>query len=292
MRSYIIYRALIVIGLWAMACIGLNGFISVVTAQEPTTDSAALPTPTSAPTWTPTPTTVGAPGPRVTATSPSGTPATPTGRSVDFRVDDTKISAGECVLFSWIVKGDIDKVEFDERGDDKSAVLVPEEQYDTEECPSSTTEYSLIVSWQDGAQTTRGLKVKIVSESNDGDNNESDPTATPDGTAASYMAVTPVPISGLPGVSSGSGQGATPQAVGATPQVVGVTPQAVAYQSVTTEGVIITPVGALGSVTLLPETGYGPPPPPSPAAGELAVRDRLSLAHLGDGFKICSVPVR
>src|SRR5512135_2538495 len=117
MRLHSIYRALTavgLIGLWAMVCVGLNGFISVVTAQEPTTDSAALPTPTSAPTWTPTPTAVGTRGPHATATSPSGTPATPTGRSVDFRVDDTKISAGECVLFSWVVKGDIDKVEFDE----------------------------------------------------------------------------------------------------------------------------------------------------------------------------------
>jgi hypothetical protein len=245
MRSHVSYRtltAVCLVCLWATVCIGLNGFTPTVIAQEPTTDSSALPTPTTAPTWTPT--VVGTPDPHATATSPSGTPATPTGRAVDFRVDDRNISAGECVTFSWLVRGDIDKVEFDQHDDNKNAVLVPEEKYDAEECPGSTTEYNLIVSWLDGTRTTQTIKVKVEDADDDGGDGEADQTVTPVGTAG-FLPVTPLPISGMSGESGGGGQGATPQSV--------------AYQSAP-DGVVVTPVGALGSVTLLPETGYGPPP--------------------------------
>ncbi len=274
MKPHVSYRtltAVCLICLWAMICAGLNGFTPTAIAQEPTTDSSALPTPTTAPTWTPTP--VGTPDPHATATSPSGTPATPTGRTVDFRVDDRKISPGECVTFSWLVKGDVNKVEFDVHDDSKNPVLVPEEEYDSEECPGSTTEYRLVVSWLDGTQTTQNIKVKVEGSDGGGDGSDSDSsqTATPVVTA-DFMIVTPLPISGI---SGGSGSGS---------QVA--TPQAVVYQSVT-DGVVVTPVGALGSVTLLPETGYGPPP----AAVKFQAPDGLSLAHLRGHFKICSAPV-
>jgi hypothetical protein len=49
----------------------------------------------------------------------------------------------------------------------------------------------------------------------------------------------------------------------------------------------VMPEGALGSVELLPETGYGPPP----AAGEFRASNGLSPAHIKDHFKLCSVPV-
>jgi len=226
-----------------------------VIAQEPTTDSAALPTPTTAPTWTPT--RAGTPDPHATATSPSGTPATPTGRSIDFRVDDRKIGPGECVTFSWLVKGDLDKVEFDEHDDSKNPVLVPEEKYDAEECPGSTAEYRLIVYWLDGTKTTQSIKIKVSgSSSDDGGDGEASLTVTPGAGTGDFMPVTPLPISG-----GGGGQGATPQSV--------------AYQSAT-GGAVVTPVGVLGSVILLPETGYGPPP----AADEFQAPDSPRLAHL------------
>ena len=260
MRSHASYRtltAICLVCLWAMIGISLNGFIPAVTAQEPTIDSAALPTPTTAPTWTPT--LIATPDPLATPTTASGTPATPTGRVVDFRADDRKVSAGECVTFSWLVKGDINKVEYDQHDDNKSAVLVPEEKYDAEECPSETTEYSLIVSWLDGTKTTKTIKIKVVAESADGDSDTADPTATPGG-AGDFMPVTPLPISGASGGSGGQG----------------ATPQSVAYQS-TSGGVVVTPVGALGSVVLLPETGYGPPP----AADVFQAPDDPNLAHPG-----------
>ena len=274
MKSHVSYRtltAVCLVCLWAIVCVGLNGFTPAAIAQEPTTDSAALPTPTTAPTWTPT--VAGTPDPHATATSPSGTPATPTGRSIDFRVDDRKINPGECVTFSWLVKGDLDKVEFDAHDDSKNPVLVPEEKYDAEECPASTTEYRLIVSWLDGTQTTQSIKIKVAASGGDdgdggdnGDSGEASLTVTPGGTG-DFMPVTPVPISGGSG-----GQAATPQAV--------------AYQS-TTDGAVVTPVGALGSVIMLPETGYGPPP----AADEVQVPNRLNLARLRGHFKICFAPV-
>jgi hypothetical protein len=264
MRSHVSYRtltAVCLLCLWATVCVGLNGFTPTVIAQEPTTDSSALPTPTTAPTWTPT--VVGTPDPHATATSPSGTPATPAGRAVDFRVDDRNISAGECVTFSWLVRGDIDKVEFDQHDDNKNAVLVPEEKYDAEECPGSTTEYNLIVSWLDGTRTTQTIKVKVEDSEDsddDGGDGEANQTVTPVGTAG-FLPVTPLPISGMSGGSGGGGQEATPQSV--------------VYQSAL-DGVVVTPVGALGAVTLLPETGYGPPP----AADKLQTLDGPRLAPL------------
>jgi hypothetical protein len=253
MRTHVSYRtltAICLVCLWAMVCVGLNGFASPAIAQEPTadspSDSAALPTPTAAPTWTPT--RVGTPDTHATATSPSGSSATPAGRMVDFRVDDTKISPGECVAFSWVVKGDINKVEFDVRDDDKNAVLVSEEGYANEECPTSTTEYRLVVSWLDGTKTSQTIKVKV--EGTDGDS-EAGQTVTPVATAG-FMIVTPLPI---PGMSGGSGSGSGGQVA---------TPQAVAYQSAP-DGVVVTPAGVLGSVELLPETGYGPPELQAPA---------------------------
>jgi hypothetical protein len=257
--SYRILSALCLVCLWAVIWLGLNGFIPVVTAQEPTADAAAFPTPTTAPTWTPT--VVGTPDPHASPTAAPGTPATPAGRMVDFRVDDRKVSVGECATFSWLVRGDFDKVEFDQHDDGKNPVLVPEEQYDAEECPTKATDYSLIVSWLDGTQTKKTIGIKIE-DSDDGDGGDSgdaaNQTAVPVGTSG-FLPVTPLPISGMSG--GGASQGATPQSI--------------AYQQNAMDGVVVTPVGALSSVVLLPETGYGPPP----AADEGGVADSSHPAY-------------
>ena len=260
MRPHVSYRtpaAICLVCLWAMVCVCLNGFIPVVTAQESTTDSSALPTPTSAPTWTPTVTNT--PNSHASPTAPSGTAATPTGRVVDFRADDRTIAAGECATFSWIVRGDFDQVEFNQHGDNKDAVLVPEEEYNAEECPDEDTEYSLIVAWLDGTQTEKTIKIKVDDSSgDDGGDGETNQTAASSGTG-DFVPVTPLPISGASG--GGGGQEATPQPV--------------AYQAAS-DGAVVTPVGALSSVTLLPETGYGPPS----VADGFQAPDGPSLAHL------------
>src|SRR5574341_733041 len=94
----------------------------VTAAQQPT----AVPTPTPAPTWTPGPSPTATPGgggaPTPTATTVPG--GTPTGRLVDFRVDNSDVDSGECVQFSWVVRGDIDRVEFDKKDDNKDPLLV------------------------------------------------------------------------------------------------------------------------------------------------------------------------
>ncbi len=269
MRSHISYQiltAVCLVCLWAMVCAGLNGFTPAAIAQD-------LPTPTTTPTVT------GTPDPDATAPSPSGTPATPTGRAIDFRVDDREVSPGECVTFGWLVKGDIDKIEFDQHDDSKNPILVPEEQYDTEKCPTETTEYILIVSWLDGTQTKQTIKIEVEASNDHQDHQDHEDNGSDDGTnqsvtvtgtAANFIAVTPLPISGMSG--GGGGQAATPQSV--------------AYQG-TTGAVVVTPVGVLGSVELLPETGYGPPP----AVSEFQVSNGLSLAYLRGHFKICPAPV-
>jgi hypothetical protein len=224
-----------------LICSQLGLFAHDVAAQEPTTEPTSLPTPTPAPTWTPTPTPVNTANPTATPTATSADPAaTPAGRLVDFRVDDDEIDQGECVMFSWVVRGDIDRVEFDQRGDDKAPILVS--TMDTrQECPDEDTDYELIVSWLDGTQTTRGIGIEVNGASSDGSGNSAgEGTTTPAGTAV-FVPVTPIPIAGTP-VSVGDG-----------------TVQQAVYES-TSGGVVVTPVGVLASVQLLPETGYLSPP--------------------------------
>jgi hypothetical protein len=227
-----------------LICSQLGLFPRTAAAQDPTTEPTSLPTPTPAPTWTPTPTPVNATNPTATPTTTSGNPAaTPAGRLVDFRVDDDEIDQGECVTFSWVVRGDIDRVEFDQRDDDKAAVLVS--AMDTrQECPDEETDYDLIVSWLDGTRTTRGIEIEVngasSGSSGSSGNSAGSGTTAPAGTTV-FVPVTPIPIAGTP-VSTGGG-----------------TVQQAVYQS-TAGGVVVTPVGVLGSVQVLPETGYRSPP--------------------------------
>jgi len=158
---------------------------------------------------------------------------------VDFRVDEDEITQGECVVFSWVVRGDIDRVEFDQIGDGKAPILVSGMD-SRDECPEEETKYELDVIWLDSTQTTRTIKIEIDTGGtgdSSGDNGASDGTATPGGTAA-FVPVTPIPVA--------------------------TTPVSVAYNTtvpVSSSGAVVTPVGVLASVQVLPETGYMSPSP-------------------------------
>jgi hypothetical protein len=139
-QKMIIRRCLVSAG-WILFLIILVSHSSrpnlIALAQEPT----AFPTPTPANTPTAeasTPTPVPGttePTPMPTSTVP---PTTPNNRFIDFRVDDDEIESGECVRFSWIVKGDIGIVEFNEIDDNKDALLVSAEG-NQEACPTKDT---------------------------------------------------------------------------------------------------------------------------------------------------------
>jgi hypothetical protein len=222
----------------AMLLSQVGPFTHNAIAQEPTVEPTALPTPTPAPTWTPTLAPVDPPTP--TSPAPVGPTPTATGRVVDFRVDDDEIEPGTCVTFSWVVRGDLDRVEFDTMGDGKVAVLVPDMDSQTA-CPEEETEYQLIATWLDGAQTTRSIEIDFKSQSNG--SSDGGTTATPIATG-SWVAVTPIPIGTTPVPVAPSLSPATP-----TPNSSGVMMAMAA------------PTGRLNSVSMLPETGYGPPPP-------------------------------
>ncbi len=208
-------------------------------AQEPTVEPTSLPTPTPAPTWTPAPS-ANTPTPTL---PPGGTIPTPSGRVVDFRVDTDDIQEGDCVTFSWIVRGDdLDRVEFDTLDDGKVPVLVSDSD-SREECPTVETKYRLVASWLDGSRTERSIKIEIDGgdgDDGDGDDGGSNTTPTPAGTAI-FVPVTPIPIVVAP--VSVPAQGSTPAT---TPSASG--------------DAVMVPAGPLGSVSVLPETGYGAPP--------------------------------
>jgi hypothetical protein len=161
-------------------------------------------------------------------------------------VDDDEIEPGNCVTFSWIVRGDIDRVEFDIINDGKVPVLVSTMD-SREECPTEETDYELVASWLDGSRTVRSITVTMGGGGDGG--NGSGATATPGGTSV-FVPVTPIPISGTPvSVPQTAPQGSSASSAGA---------------------VVITPVGALGSVSMLPETGYLAPSAEEATLSDLA----------------------
>ena len=224
------------VGIGVMLFSQLSPLTLSVAAQEPTVEPTALPTPTSAPTWTPTLAPEDPPTP--TSPAPAGPTPTATGRVVDFRVDDDEIEPDTCVMFSWVVRGDLDRVEFDTLGDGKVAVLVSDMD-SREACPAEETEYQLIATWLDGTQTTRSIEIEFKSQNED--SSDGGATATPIATG-SWVAVTPIPI------------GTTPVPVAPSPSPAAPTPNS-------TGGMMAAPSGRLNTVSTLPETGYGPPPP-------------------------------
>jgi hypothetical protein len=219
----------------AVLCGQASLFTLRAAAQEPTTEPTSLPTPTPAPTWTPIPTPTNTPNPAVT---PTANP-TAAARTVDFRVDEDEIIKGDCVMFSWLVRGDIDRVEFDQIGDGKVPLLVSDMD-SRQECPEEETTYELVVTWLDSTETTRSIEIEVDADGTGdggGDNGASGGTPTPGGTAT-FVYVTPIPIA------------TTPVSAGNSTPVQGAS-----------GGVVVTPVGALGSVKVLPETGYLSPYP-------------------------------
>ena len=164
-------------------------------AQEPT----AFPTPTPANTptveaSTPTPTTgTTEPTPIPTSTIPQ---STPNNRFIEFRVDDDEIESGECVRFSWIVKGDIGIVEFNEIDDNKDALLVSAEG-NQDACPTKDTSYELIVTWLDNSRGGKGLTVELKNDNNGQSGNSSGSSSNNGQTSSSpgtFIAVTPIMI--------------------------------------------------------------------------------------------------
>ncbi len=236
----------------AVMCSQFGLFTHRAAAQEPTTEPTSLPTPTPAPTWTATPIPTNTPDP---AATPTANP-TAAGRMVDFRVDEDEITEGECVMFSWVVRGDIDRVEFDQVGDGKVSLLVSDMD-SREECPEEDTEYELGVTWLDSTQTTRSIEIEVdaggTGGSSGGDNGTGTGTPTPGGTAA-FVPVTPIPIV--------------------------TTPVSVVYSTpvqVSSGGAVVTPVGVLASVQVLPETGYLSPSPHEQTDG---AKDNLANRNL------------
>jgi hypothetical protein len=238
-------RTIALIG-WFCAWIVIISQFSLVTpnvaAQEPTDTSTASATPPSPPvpaeTLTPEAslTAYSAITPTGTVSSTVTPTATVVSRTVDFRVDDDDIDPGECVTFSWLVRGDIDRIEF--RAEDKDAILVSSMD-SRDECPAEETDYDFIVTWLDGTQTTRSIEIEVDHTSdndNAGDSSNGGGTPSPGGTGP-FVPVTPVPF------EQSSQQ--------------------------TDDGEFLAPIGVLGSVRLLPETGVLGPP--SATAGAPAI---------------------
>jgi hypothetical protein len=127
-----------------------------------------------------------------------------------------EITDGECVSFSWVVKGASDTdtfvVKFDNKKDDFDPVLVPSEVFDRAECPGEDTLYVLAVTWGDGGKSEKGIDIQVdPRRDGNGDGGTAGSTPTP-GTPPAFVPVTPI-------------------------------------------SVVVTPVGPLGSVQVLPETG-------------------------------------
>jgi hypothetical protein len=232
----ILFRQTLILNRWTGLWLAIAIYLSVFTFE------AAAQDPTATPEVTPT---LGVP----VAPTPIYSPED---RFIDFRVDDDDIDAGECVEFSWVVRGDIDRVEFDQRDDDKEAILVADLD-DREECPIKDTDYELIVRWLDNTKTTSKIEVTVGessstdtgsdSSSSSGTNNSGSGTNT---TVGVFVQVTPILITNtlfnirvtpVPGSSEDTAGAAVP-AVSSAPGTVPV-----------------EPTGVLGTINTLPETG-------------------------------------
>ncbi len=255
----------------------------VTSAQEPT----AVPTPTPAPTWTPGPIPTDSPPPPgapIAPTPPNNPGATPAGRLVDFRADDDEINNGDCVQFSWVVRGDIDRVEFDQDDDNKEPLLVSALD-DREECPVEDTQYILIVRWLDGTRTNQEIEIEVHTSGDDeedgssgsgGSSSGGSGDGTTSGGVGEFIPVTPILITtGTP----------TPAPVAMAPAAAeNSTFQQVANTD-TSSSQPAAPAGVLGSVGTLPETGAPPLLSTSPEANLMTVQPRWPLwLAFGSGF--------
>ena len=171
-------------------------------------------------------------------------------RSVVFREDTDEIKVGECVNFSWAIKGDIDIIEFEVFDDNKNPFLIQNSTGNRQECPIKNTRYQLIVRWLDGSSDKKEI-IEIKVEESDGTTGSGSSSSTGTGGATvvegtvapvgPFFLVTPVLITNAPGM-----------ALVATP-----VPEA-APVSNTASSAVPKPTGVLESITALPETGSLP----------------------------------
>ena len=143
-----------------------EGPVFAATAEPEEPEPAASETPggpvaTEAPTETPLAPTPTAPPPTGTPLPPTATPPPPTEapeppRIVAFEVGRSRISAGECVRFSWRVEGNPSAIYFDGEG-----VTSPDSR---DRCPTATKDFELRAEGPGGADTER-LTVVVVQPS-------------------------------------------------------------------------------------------------------------------------------
>lgn len=218
--------------------------LSLLAAKAAAQDPTPLPTPTPAPTWTPAADATSTPAPNVPELPTPVLPTvTPNNRLVDFRVDEDEIDSGDCVQFSWAVRGDIDRIEFDQLDDDKEAILVSE-QDDREECPEADTEYKLTVKWLDGSKSSKSIEIDVrdgssSSSSSSGGNGADQASGSTEG---AFIPVTPIALKSLTPVAEENESDLFTQ----------ISPDGSEGQPVE------KPAGILGSVNSLPETGGVP----------------------------------
>ncbi len=225
------YRLFWIISFFAIALLSSAGSKYLVPPAAAQGEPTSVPTATVAPTWTPVPGVTSTPTP-VPGQTPTPT-GTPTGRDVDLRPssDDIEIEeAGDCVLFTWLVKGDIDRVEWDEEDDDLDPILVDASDERTE-CVDEETAFVLIVRWLNGQSSKEKREIKIVGPKDSGDSSGGGgPVPTP----GAFVVVTPLLIT---------------NSIAFSP----ITPTPVFGGSST--GDQQKPEGILGTIVELPETG-------------------------------------
>lgn len=231
---------------WALTGLMVYSFLSFFVSEAAAQDPTPLPTPTPAPTWTPPPNATNTPAPNVPV---QPTPVLPTAtldnRLVDFRVDNDEIDQGDCVQFSWAVRGNIDRIEFDEVDDNKEAVLVSA-QDEREECPDQDTEYELSVQWLDGTKSAKTLEIQVNNSSDGSSSSSSGSSAgqSSETTVGSFVPVTPIALTSLTPTAEANAETSDESAL---------------FQQITQEETAGQPVekpsGVLGSVDRLPETG-------------------------------------
>jgi hypothetical protein len=202
----------------------LNQFSYDALAQEPATTITPTSGPASSPTVVIADTATPEPSPTAgVPTAPTPWPTATAARIVKFSVDaeNGEINLGQCVLFSWVVRGDIAWVEFDQDDDDKDPILVADTA-ERKECPARDADYKLKVTWLDNTTFTREIDIEV-------DTSQSS-------------------SSGDSGSSAGSAGNADVPASG---PFVAVTP--ILFQDIS-----LAPSGVLVSINSLPETGLSP----------------------------------
>lgn len=96
------------------------------------------------------------PGPPTSTPPPTQTP----NPSINFVVDKTNIFAGECVSFSWNVRG-AQAVYFYKSGENWQNYPVQQQVNSRLECPATTTTYELRVNWPNGSVEIRPQPIQV-----------------------------------------------------------------------------------------------------------------------------------